>query len=185
MEKYNQGLVDMDILELIKQRRAVRAYTDKALNEEDIETILQAGQYAPSPLNSQPWHFTLIRNKETLEILSKKAQHASFLSEAQLLIIVTVDTSVDIDKWLKQHNQHLYSGAACLQNMWLAATALDIGCCWTTLDEVFTKKQITIPKEHAIIGSLALGHNKEPRKAHAKEDRKPLPLLTSFEKFNS
>ena len=174
----------MDILELLKQRRAVRAYTDKALKEQDIETILQAGQYAPSPLNSQPWHFTLIRNKETLKTLADKAQHASFLAQSQLLIIVTVDTGVDIDKWLKKHNQHLYSGAAAMQNMWLTAAALDIGCCWVTLDETFTKEQLSITKEHAIIGGLALGHHKEPLKAHTKEDRKILPLLISFEKFN-
>ncbi|MDI9818547.1 MULTISPECIES: DUF3330 domain-containing protein [unclassified Legionella] len=174
----------MDILGLIKKRCAVRAYTDKALKEMDIETILQAGQYAPSPLNSQPWHFTLIRNKETLKTLSTKARHASFLSQAQLLIIVTVDTEIDIDTWLKQHNQHLYSGGAAMQNMWLAAVALDIGCCWVTLDESFTKKQIAIPKEHTIIGGLALGYHKEPIKSHAKKDRKALPLSTSFEKFN-
>ncbi|HAT9492191.1 TPA: hypothetical protein JBD00_13495 [Legionella pneumophila subsp. pneumophila] len=82
--------MDMDILELIKQRRAVRSYTDKPLKEKDIETILQAGQYAPSPLNSQPWHFTLIRNKDKLKMLADKAQHASFLCQAQLLIIVMI-----------------------------------------------------------------------------------------------
>lgn len=174
----------MDILELIKQRRAVRTYTDQALNEKDIETILQAGQYAPSPINSQPWHFTLIRNKEMLKTLANKAQHASFLSQSQLLIIVTVDTSVDIDKWLKQHNQHLYSGAAAMQNMWLTATALDIGGCWVTLDEKFTKAQLSIPKEHALIGGLALGHHKEPLKIHTEEDRKILSTFTSFETFN-
>jgi len=174
----------MNIFKLIKQRRAVRTYTDKKLSEKDIETILQAGQYAPSPLNSQPWHFTLIRNKKNLNVLAEKAQHAPFLSEAQLLIIVTVNTKIDIDDWLKQHNQHLYSGAAAMQNMWLAACELDIGCCWVTLDEAFTKKKILIPKEQTIIGGLALGHNKDPIKPHAKEDRKALPLLTSFEKFN-
>jgi len=173
----------MNILELVKQRRAVRVYTDKVLKQKDIETILQAGQYAPSPLNSQPWHFTLIHNKNKLKILADKAQHASFFSQAQLLIIVTVDMGVDIDKWLKQHNQHLYSGAAAMQNMWLAAVALDIGCCWVTLDEAFTKKQISISKEHTIIGGLALGHPKEPLKAHVEEDRKALHLLTSFEQF--
>lgn len=173
----------MDILELIKQRRAVRAFTDKALKEKDIETILQAGQYAPSPLNSQPWHFTLIRNKETLSTQAEKAQHASFLSQAQLLIIVTVNTDIEIDAWLKQHNQHLYSGAAAMQNMWLAAVALDIGCCWVTLDEAFTKAQISIPKEHTIIGGLALGYPKEPPKAHVDEDRKALPSLISLEQF--
>ncbi|HGF0738862.1 DUF3330 domain-containing protein [Legionella pneumophila] len=174
----------MDILELIKQRRAVRAFTDKALREKDIENILQAGQYAPSPLNSQPWHFTLIRNKETLSTLAEKAQHASFLSKAQLLIIVTVDTGIEIDAWLKQHNQHLYSGAAAMQNMWLAAIALNIGGCWVTLDEVFTKAQISIPKEHTIIGALALGYPKEPLKDHVDENRKALPSLTSLEQFN-
>ncbi|STX81290.1 nitroreductase [Legionella busanensis] len=175
----------MDIFELIMQRRAVRQYSEKALNKEDIETILKAGQYAPSPLNSQPWHFTLIKNKDSLKVLAAKAHHASFLSQAQLLIIVTVDTKIDIDNWLKQHNQHLYSGAAAMQNMWLAACALSIGCCWVTLDEAFTKEQIAIPEEQTIIGGLALGHHKEPIKAHTKQDRKSLPLLVSLEKFNS
>jgi nitroreductase len=119
----------MDILKLIRKRRAVRNYSGKKLNEQDIKTILQAGQYAPSPLNSQPWHFTLVRNRQTLKTLADKAHHASFLSQAQLLVIVTVDTKIDIDPWLKNHNQHLYSGAAAMQNMWLAAVALDIGCC--------------------------------------------------------
>ena len=174
----------MDILELIKQRRAVRAFTDKALREKDIETILQSGQYAPSPLNSQPWHFTLIRNKETLSTLAEKAQHASFLSQAQLLIMVTVNTGIEIDVWLKRHNQHLYSGAAAMQNMWLAANALKMGCCWVTLDEAFTKAHISIPKEHTIIGALALGYPKEPLKGHADEDRKALSSLISLEQFN-
>lgn len=174
----------MDILKLIKQRRAVRGYSDKELNEKDIETILQAGQFAPSPLNSQPWHFILIRNKETLNILAEKARHASFLSQAQLVIIVTVDTEADIDSWLKNHNQHLYSGAAAMQNMWLVATALDIGCCWVTLDEDFTKEQIAIPEKQTIIGGLSLGYAKELVNPHTEEDRKALPLLTSFEKFN-
>jgi nitroreductase len=174
----------MDIFELIKQRHAVRQYSDKKLDEHTIKTILQAGQYAPSPLNSQPWHFTLIRNKENLDALAAKAHHASFISQAQLLIIVTVDTTIDIDHWLRRHNQHLYSGAAAMQNMWLAACALEIGCCWVTLDDMFTKELISIPKEQAIIGGLALGHYKEPHKPQVEKDRKALPLLTSFEKFN-
>ncbi|KTD20374.1 nitroreductase family protein, partial [Legionella israelensis] len=60
----------MELFEAIKRRRAVRQFSDKPLNKETIEKILQAGQYAPSPLNSQPWHFTLIRNKDTLKTLS-------------------------------------------------------------------------------------------------------------------
>ncbi|MCC5791618.1 MAG: DUF3330 domain-containing protein [Legionellaceae bacterium] len=173
----------MDIVDIITQRRAVRAFSHTALSKKEIDIILQAGQFAPSPLNSQPWHFTLVRNKDTRQALAAKAQHASFLAQAPLVIIVTVDTKVDIDVWLKKHNQHLYSGAVAMQNMWLAATALDIGCCWVSLDEESTQQQLAIPKEHTVIGGLALGYRKEALKAHGEEDRKTLASCTSLETF--
>lgn len=56
----------MDILELIVNRRAVRNFNPRELGEQVIEKILKAGRYAPSPQNSQPWHFTLIQSKESL-----------------------------------------------------------------------------------------------------------------------
>ncbi|QBR83778.1 DUF3330 domain-containing protein [Legionella israelensis] len=174
----------MELFELIKQRQAVRQYSDKPLNEKTIEMILKAGQSAPSPLNSQPWHFTLVRDKQNLKSLAKKARHASFLAQTSLLIIVTVHTKPEMDEWLIQHNQHLYSGAAALQNMWLTAYSLGIGGCWVTLDELFTKKLILIPEEQTIIGGLSLGHFTEKSKTYEEKNRWPLPVLTSFEQFN-
>lgn len=172
----------MDILGLIKNRRAVRRFMPKELDEKTIEKILAAGQYAPSPLNSQPWHFTLIRNKATLNHLASAAHHASFLSEAPLLIIVTVNNQIPIDDWLIQHNQHLYSGAAAMQNRWLAAWSQDIGCCWVTLDETTT--QIAIPDDQELIGELALGYmDRTTIKSHEEGNRYPLSLLTSFEQY--
>lgn len=174
----------MDMLELIKSRRAVRIFNPKELDDQTIEKILEAGRYAPSPLNSQPWHFTLIRNKENLELLASAAKHASFLAKATLLIIVSVNQEATLDDWLIQHNQHVYSGAAAMQNMWLAAWSLDIGCCWVTLDETTTRKLISIPKDQALIGALALGYmDDNARKLHEEGDRKPLSLMTSFEQF--
>lgn len=174
----------MDMFDLIKSRRAVRCFMASELDEKTIEKILEAGQYAPSPQNSQPWHFTLIRSKETLKHLASAAQHASFLSKAPLLIIVTVNKETPIDDWLIQHNQHVYSGAAAMQNMWLAAWSLDIGCCWVTLDETITRKLISIPDNQVLIGALALGHMEEnTHQLHEEGDRKPLSLITSFEQY--
>lgn len=174
----------MDMFQLIMNRRAVRTFNPGKLDEQVIETILKAGQYAPSPQNSQPWHFTLIRNKESLKHLAASAKHAGFLSEASHLIIVTVNQEVDLDEWLIEHNQHVYSGAAAMQNMWLAAWSLDVGCCWVTLDETTTRKLISIPGEQVLIGALALGYMDENTiKVHDEGDRKPLSLMTSFEQF--
>ncbi len=71
-----------------------------------------------------------------------------------------------------------------MQNMWLSAWSLDVGCCWVTLDEKTTRKRISIPKEQVLIGALAFGYMDEnTRKVHDEDDRKPLSLMTSFEQF--
>jgi len=87
----------MDMFELIMNRRAVRNFNSRELDEQVVEKILKAGRYAPSPQNSQPWHFTLVRSKESLERLAATAKHAGFLSKASLLIIVTVNDEVAVD----------------------------------------------------------------------------------------
>lgn len=125
----------------------MRAFSAKEIDDESLEKILEAGRFAPSPLNSQPWHFTLVRNKKSLKSLAQCAHHANFIEHAHLLIIVSVTRKIDIDNWLIQQKQHLYSGAAAMQNMWLAAGSLGIGCCWITLDEKITRKIISLPEE--------------------------------------
>lgn len=172
------------MFELIKSRRAVRSFALKELDKQTLEKILEAGRYAPSPLNCQPWHFTLIRNKERLKHLAAAAKHASFLSKAPILIIVTVNKVVEIDDWLLQHKQHLFSGAAAMQNMWLVAWSLGVGCCWVTLDETATRQLISISDDQEIIGALALGYmDKYTGMSHEAVERKPLCFMTSFEEF--
>ncbi|ARG97551.1 DUF3330 domain-containing protein [Legionella micdadei] len=173
----------MDIFELIKSRRAVRNFNSKELDEQTLEKILEAGRFAPSPLNCQPWHFTLVRNRESLNHLAGTSPHASFLSKAQLMIIVTVSKEIEIDDWLVLHKQHFYSGAAAMQNMWLVASSLGVGCCWVTLDEKATRQLISIPENQEIIGALVLGYPDEKIKPQDVTERKPLCLMTSFEQF--
>lgn len=173
-----------NLVDLIKNRTASRTFSSKKIEDESLEKILEAGRFAPSPLNSQPWHFTLVRNKESLKSLAQAAHHAHFIAQAQLVIIVSVNNNIDVDSWLIQHKQHLYSGAAAMQNMWLAAWSLDIGCCWVTLDEKSTRKIISLPEEQELIGALALGSLEESKTDNDKtNDRQGLCLMTSYEVF--
>ena len=52
------------ILDLIKNRRTTRVYKEEMISEEELEKIIEAGMWAPSGHNRQPWHFTIIENKE-------------------------------------------------------------------------------------------------------------------------
>ncbi len=55
------------VLETIKNRRSVRKFKKEQLKDSEIEAILEAAIYAPTALNEQPWHFTVIQNKELLD----------------------------------------------------------------------------------------------------------------------
>lgn len=55
-----------EVLENIKARRSVRAYTDRQVSEEDLQAILEAATFAPSGMHLETWHFTAIQNADKL-----------------------------------------------------------------------------------------------------------------------
>ena len=71
-----------------------------------------------------------------------------------------------------------------MQNMWLTAYSLGIGCCWVSLDEKATRQTISLPDEQELIGALALGYMDEVKNTiKDKHERKDLSHITSYEKF--
>ncbi len=174
----------MDVLTTILTRRAVRNWTDQEVPQDILNQILEAGRFSPSPLNSQPWHFTVIRNAETIGKLMEHARHGQFLSRANVVIVVTVTKEAKVDAWLSEHEQHILSAACAMQNMWIAATSLELGGCWVTLDDAATRTMLSIPDHHKILGSLALGYPKGPVRPHGDQDRRPLESMVSYEHFS-
>ena len=63
-----------EILENIKARRSVRAYTGQQVSEEDLQAVLEAATYAPSGMHLETWHFTAIQNADKLTELNEAAQ---------------------------------------------------------------------------------------------------------------
>lgn len=175
----------MDTLTAIKTRRAVRNWTDQDIPESILLQVLEAGRWAPSPLNSHPWHFIVIRNKETKSKLLPQAHHGAFLIDANVVVAVTIDKNAKVDEWLSEHEQHIYSGACAIENMWLAAWDLGLGGCWITLDEKTTRAILSIPNDQIILGSLALGYPHETPKQHQESDRRSLSEMVSYEKFSN
>ena len=61
------GNPDSQALSLVTDIPTTQYFTDEAVKEEDVTTILTAGVNAPSAMNSQPWHFTAITDQATLQ----------------------------------------------------------------------------------------------------------------------
>jgi len=66
-------MMENAILKAILERRSVRAYTQEMLTEAELDALLKAAIYAPSAMNTQAWHFTVIRDQELLTEVSRAA----------------------------------------------------------------------------------------------------------------
>ena len=59
------------VMENILTRRSCRMFKSDKLEKEILKEIVKAGTFAPSAMNQQPWHFTVITNKEVLDFSRK------------------------------------------------------------------------------------------------------------------
>lgn len=128
-----------EIIQTILKRRSVRAYQPRQIDEKDLQEILLAGQYAPSAMGDQPWHFTVLQNPdliEKLQLLCKASFNNSTIVSlrelsnrddvhvfyhAPTLVIVSGDSKAVAPLW---------DSVLAMGNMLLAAASLGIGSCW-------------------------------------------------------
>jgi nitroreductase len=139
----------MDALEAIRKRRSVRKYTGEPIPREDLEKIVDAGRLAATGSNRQPWDFIVITDRTMIEQLKVAAQ---WMDKAGAIIAVVMDPS---SRWW------IEDGAAAVQTMLLASTALGYGSCWlegyTLSWEDKFKELLNIPKEKRLLTLVPLG----------------------------
>ena len=107
-------------------RRSVRAYTDQPVPKETVEAIVEAGRYAPSGMGRQPCVFVVVRDKETVQRLSRlnaavMGTDSDPFYGASTVVVVLAD---------KSRPTYLYDGSCAMCNMLNAAHALGLGSCW-------------------------------------------------------
>lgn len=73
------------LLELVKTRRSIRAFTDEPVSDEMVQKVIEAARWAPSGANSQPWEFIVIRDQATKDTMATWArQMQEMVHEAEL-----------------------------------------------------------------------------------------------------
>lgn len=112
----------------IMSRTSVRAYTDRAISESQVDTLLRAAMAAPSAGNKQPWRFIVIRDKETLSYIADNFNSMTMMKNAAVAIVVCGDTAATfpgegVDYWIEDTS-------AATENLLLAAHAMGLGAVW-------------------------------------------------------
>jgi nitroreductase len=152
--------VDETVLSLIKTRRSIRKYKGQPISDSDLKKILEAGRWAPSGANLQPWRFIVVQNKVLIKQISKvcyfgpiKSRH---VGEAATVIIICGDSRSMGNTWEKDC---MIAGT----NMTLMATALKIGSCWIgAFNEDTIRLLVKIPAYLKIIALISLGYASHP-----------------------
>lgn len=164
---------------IIKSRRSIRSFYDRQIKQEELNSIIEAGMYAPSLQNQQPWHFTVIQNKQMIDMLNKElmdlakggcseslkgylknTENFHVFYNAPTIIIVSGDEKIAVSQ---------IDCAAATENMLIAAESLGIGSCWIGFiallfnsDRIEAyKEQLCIPKGFKPYHAIALGYRNE------------------------
>lgn len=154
-----------EFLEFIKNRRSIRSFENKAIPEDHIKMILEAGQWAPSASNRQPWQFLVIKNQELLEKIARIAFYGKFIKQVSVAIAIIGKTKIS-PKW------YVIDTSLVSMNMMLMAWALGIGTCWIgTLDREKAKDILELNKDDYVLTILPFGYIKG---GIPTRDRKPL-----------
>ena len=154
----------MDVLEAIKERRSIRAYTDKEVSEEDVKRLIEAARWAPSAGNIQPWAFVVVKEVETKQKLSYAALNQTYIQEAPLVIVVCADLTRS-SRGYGSRGVHLYSiqdTAAATENILLAAQELGLATCWVgAFRENEVAKAVKAPRNLRPVAMVAVGYPAE------------------------
>ena len=154
----------MDVLEAIKERRSVRAYTDEKVSERDVERLIEAARWAPSAGNIQPWAFVVVKDVETKQKLSDAALNQTYIQEAPVVIVVCADVTRS-SRVYGNRGEKLYSlqdTAAATENILLAAQELGLATCWVgAFHEDEVAKAVKAPRNLRPVAMVAVGYPAE------------------------
>jgi nitroreductase len=163
---------ERSVAEAIRRKRAVRVYTPEPVPEHVMMEILNAGRRAQSSKNSQPWTFVLVTEREQLGRLAAAGTYAAHMASSAFTVVLVAVVGTEFD---------LGQAAA---NMQLAATALGVGSCVTTLhDQALAREVLGVPEDLHCRWSITFGYSAEPERSLKPGGRRPLEEVVRRERY--
>lgn len=173
--KTEKNMSENNALEVLKTRRAIRAYQDKMPERELIAQIVEAGTYAPTGMGRQSPVIVAVTNREIRNRLSRlnagiMGNDSDPFYGAPVVLVVLAD---------KQCPTYLYDGTLVMGNLMNAAHAVGLGSCWIhRAKEVFETpegkallREWGIEGEYEGIGNCIIGYSAQ--EAPQPKPRKP------------
>jgi len=142
---------DKDI-RLLKERRSIRSYDSRPIDDEILTKILDTARWCWSAVNRQPWKFYVIRNKELISKVAKECTTGPFAAEAPVLVALVGDVDT-------QPNWYIQDLSFVSLQLALAAWTFGIGTCFIgNINREKVKELLSLKEKDYLLTVLPLGY---------------------------
>jgi len=175
----NDKGVEMELKEVIKNRKSIREYEDKAIPEDKLLRVLEAARLAPSGANRQAWKFVVVRDIQRRQKLAQAAEGQTFVAQAP--VVIAAVATLPEPMMICGVPAYAVDLAIAVDHITLAAVDEGLGTCWIgAFSQDAPRKILHIPSKYQIVALLPLGFPKEPGRP---KTRKALKEIVCYETF--
>lgn len=174
-----RGVIKMEILECINNKRSIRAYTDEIIPKEILTNLIELGTKASTGSGLEPWGFVIIQNKDEIDSLSEMIkqylldnfeqypylhQYESWLKNPKYSVFNHANTLLIIYGNTESH-WHVYDCSLAAGNIMLASNSMGIGTCWIGFAEYILntkefKEEHGVPEKYELVCPMSMGYIK-------------------------
>jgi len=168
----------MSLTEIIKGRRSIRAYSDKPVEKEKLEAVLDAARLAPSARNRQKWQFIVITDPDIKDKMYEACHRQPSVKQAPVCIAV-----IDEEPGFMSCGQpeDAIDSSIAFSFLILKAHEQSLGTCWLGhFDKDKVRAALGIPENMSIVAVTPLGYPAEQPDARP---RKTLEEITRYNKY--
>ncbi len=169
----------MEFNDVIKNRYSVRSYKNDDVEDEKLQTVLEAARLAPTAHNYQPFQLIVVKTAGREKEL-ERIYPAKFFTDAPMVICAC---AVPDEGWTRNDGKNYaeVDTTIVMDHIILTATSLGLGTCWIgKFDEKEARKILDIPDDVVPILFTPLGY---PDMAQHDRKRKPIEEFVRYDKW--
>lgn len=166
----------MTVLEAIRKRYSCRAYQEKNIEQDKLDSILEAARLAPSARNMQDWRFVVVTDNQTKRRIAGVTNRPDVFAKAGVIIAACSNSD-----YVMRCGQAIgpIDVSIALEHICLRATELGLGTCWIgAFDPAAAREVLGLPDEVEPVVFTPLGYPADPPRS---KQRKPLSELVRYE----
>lgn len=153
--------MSMNFLDLVKKRYSVRSYLPRAIEADKMNYIMECVRLAPSAVNYQPWHFSIVTDAEKLAAL-KSTYPREWIQTAPCIIVACTDHQEVWHRKMDGKDHADVDIAIAVEHLCLAAAEQGLGTCWVcNFDASRCKEVLSLPESWEPAVLIPIGYATE------------------------